>query len=171
MALLLTATMISLVTVGCTRKAPDSPSSAAPAATQASKDSESDDHEEVVLEVQIVDTNWAEAWNEMKAAFENEYPWITLESVGAQQNFDAFISTRLAAQDLPALIKITSSDIYLNMVEEGYIRDVSGLDHIADRSVISVKKKRCIVSLFLDIFAALNELRPVSWRGLPTGFL
>ena len=94
MALLLTATMISLVTVGCTSKAPDSPSSVAPAATQASKGSESDDHEEVVLEVQIVDTNWAEAWNEMKATFENEYPWITLESVGAQQNFDAFISTR-----------------------------------------------------------------------------
>ena len=132
MALLLTATMISLVTVGCTSKAPDSPSSAAPAATQASKGSESDDHEEVVLEVQIVDTNWAEAWNEMKAAFENEYPWITLESVGAQQNFDAFISTRLAAQDLPALIKITSSDIYLNMVEEGYIRDVSGLDCVVN---------------------------------------
>lgn len=139
-AYLLSAAVISLVTAGCGNKTPDPPAgttlgSASADDTKSADTGDtagSDTHEEVVLEVQIVDTNWADAWNDMKTSFESQYPWITLESVGAQQNFDAFISARIAAQDLPALIKITSTDVYLNMVDEGYVRDVSGLDCVAN---------------------------------------
>lgn len=61
-------------------------------------------HDPVTLEVCIVDTNWQDAWKTMKANFETEYPWITVESVGSDQNITEFISTRIAAQDLPASI-------------------------------------------------------------------
>lgn len=86
----------------------------------------------VTLEVCIVDTNWQDAWKTMKANFETEYPWITLESVGSDQNITEFISTRIAAQDLPAVIKLTVSDIYLDMIEAGMIRDLTGMDCAAN---------------------------------------
>ena len=139
-ALLLSAAMISSAAAGCKSKSPDSQadrtSSSAPAEAPKQSDIGSgtgqEAQEEVVLEVQIVDTNWADAWNLMKESFESQYPWITLESVGAQQNIDSFISARIAARDLPALIKISSTDIYLNMIDEGYVRDVSGLECVAN---------------------------------------
>ncbi|MBQ2991011.1 MAG: extracellular solute-binding protein [Clostridia bacterium] len=86
----------------------------------------------VTLEVCIVDTNWQDAWKEMKARFEAEYPYITLESVGSDQNITEFISTRIAAQDLPALIKLTMSDIYLDMIDAGMIRDLTGMECAAN---------------------------------------
>lgn len=76
-----------------------------------------EEHAPVTLEVCIVDTNWADAWLEMKASFEKQYPWITLESVGSDQNITEFISARIAANDLPGVIKLTISDIYLDMIE------------------------------------------------------
>ena len=119
-ALLLSAAMISSAAAGCKSKSPDSQadrtSSSAPAEAPKQSDIGSgtgqEAQEEVVLEVQIVDTNWADAWNLMKESFESQYPWITLESVGAQQNIDSFISARIAARDLPALIKISSTDLH-----------------------------------------------------------
>lgn len=81
----------------------------------------------VTLEVCIVDTNWADVWPEMKASFEAQYPWITLESVGSDQNITEFISARIAADDLPGVIKLTVSDIYLDMIEGGLIRDLTGM--------------------------------------------
>ena len=85
-------------------------------------------HDPITLEVCIVDTNWQDAWKTMKTSFEAEYPWITLESVGSDQNITEFISTRIAAQDLPAVIKLTVSDIYLDMIEAGMIRDLTGME-------------------------------------------
>ena len=86
-----------------------------------------EEHAPVTLEVCIVDTNWADAWQDMKASFEAEYPWITLESVGSDQNITEFISARIAANDLPGVIKLTVSDIYLDMIEGGLIRDLTGM--------------------------------------------
>lgn len=90
------------------------------------------EHAPITLEVCIVDTNWQDAWKTMKANFESEYPWITLESVGSDQNITEFISTRIAAQDLPAIIKLTVGDIYLDMIEAGMIKDLTGMECAAN---------------------------------------
>lgn len=131
MALLLSAAVMC-ASGGCAGKSPDPIADQTSGAAPAEGAGQSQAPEEVVLEVQIVDTNWADAWNHMKESFESQYPWITLESVGAQQNIDSFISARVAAQDLPAVIKISSADIYLNMIDEGYVRDVSGMECVAN---------------------------------------
>lgn len=131
-ALWLSITMIGMMTAGCSgansESGADKAADTAGANVQTEAEKAEDGHEPVVLEVQLVDTNWASSWNGMKESFESQYPWITLESVGADQNIEAFVSTRLAAKDLPAIIKITSAETYLNMVDEGLIRDLTGMD-------------------------------------------
>lgn len=111
-----------------------------------------EEHAPVTLEVCIVDTNWADAWLEMKASFEKQYPWITLESVGSDQNITEFISARIAANDLPGVIKLTISDIYLDMIEGGLIKDLTGMECAAN-----VPEKFTKAFTYNDILAGITQ--------------
>lgn len=135
-------------------------------------------HDPVTLEVCIVDTNWQDAWKTMKANFETEYPWVTLESVGSDQNITEFISTRIAAKDLPAIIKLTVSDIYLDMIEAGMIRDLTGMEctknvpesfreaFVYDGILTGITQGASFSALYLNT----DALKEAGWEQPPTNW-
>lgn len=101
----------------------DAPSSAAPEEVP-----EEETHEPVTIEAYIVQNDWLDAWDEMEARFETQYPWIDVESVGVGEEGNTFISTRNAANDLPDVIQIDNNAFWQKLVEEGKIADLTGRD-------------------------------------------
>lgn len=135
-------------------------------------------HDPVTLEVCIVDTNWADAWLDMKASFEAQYPWITVESVGSDQNITEFISARIAANDLLGVIKLTISDIYLDMIEGGLIKDMTGME-----CTKNVPQKYLDAFTYADVLAGITQgasfsamycnmdaLKEAGWENVPNDF-
>ena len=59
------------------------------------------DREEVTIEVNVAQVDWADAWDVMEERFEEQYPWINLEHVGLGEDAN-FLQTRLSTKDLPA---------------------------------------------------------------------
>jgi len=137
-----------------------------------------EDHAPVTLEVCIVDTNWADAWPEMKASFEAQYPWITLESVGSDQNITEFISARIAAKDLPGVIKCTPSDIYLDMADGGLLLDLTGKECISNTPqkyldpythngvLLGIPQGASFSALYLNT----DALKEAGWENPPTNW-
>ena len=137
-----------------------------------------EEHAPLTLEVCIVDTNWADAWVDMKAKFESEYPWITLESVGSDQNITEFISARIAAKDLPGVIKMTPSGIYLDMADGGLIVDLTGKECTANTPqkyldpythnglLMGIPQGASFSALYLN----LDALKEAGWETPPTNW-
>ena len=103
-ALLLALAMV-LSMVACGAKEEAAPAAteaaaeeAAPAATEAAAEeaAPAEEKEEVTIEVWIAQVDWADAWDEMEAKFEEEYPYIEVEHVGLGED-TTFLAGRIAA--------------------------------------------------------------------------
>lgn len=135
-------------------------------------------HAPVTLEVCIVDTNWADAWLDMKASFEEQHPWITVESVGSDQNITEFISARIAANDLPGVIKLTVSDIYLDMIEGGLIKDLTGMEctkNVPQKYLDAFTYAGVLSGItqgasFSALYCNMDALKEAGWENAPANF-
>lgn len=135
-------------------------------------------HAPVTLQVCIVDTNWQDAWKGMKEKFEAEHPWITLESVGSDQNITDFISTRIAAKDLPAVIKLLMNDIYLDMIEGGLIKDLTGMEcaaNVPDSFLSAFTYDDILAGItqgasFSALYLNTDALKEAGWENAPSNW-
>ena len=130
LAVLLAACLMGTSLVGCggTDTAQDSETQSVQSDEKGEAAADATEHDPVTIEIEIVDSNWAAQWPELKEKFESEYPWITVESVGESQDKTQFLASRIAANDLPSVIQVTSSKDILDMIDAGMIRDLKGLD-------------------------------------------
>ncbi len=78
---------------------------------------EASDEEMVVVEAYIVQPDWSDAWDVMEARFEEQYPWIDVESVGMGASASDFISTRASVNDLPDVTQIDNNYMWQTLCE------------------------------------------------------
>ena len=83
--------------------------------------------EEVTIEVWIAQVDWADAWDAMEAKFEKEYPNIKVEHVGLGEDA-TFLTTRIAANDLPDVIQCNNNQNMDTMVAGNMLTDLSSWD-------------------------------------------
>ena len=84
---------------------------------------EEEKKEDVTIEVWIAQADWADAWDVMEERFEEQYPWIDLEHVGLGEA--NFLTTRLAAKDLPTVIQCNNNPTLDSLFEGGYLTDLT----------------------------------------------
>ena len=89
---------------------------------------EASGEETVVVEAYIVQPDWSDAWDVMEARFEEQYPWIDVESVGMGASASDFISTRASVNDLPDVTQIDNNYMWQTLCDEGNIMDLTGRD-------------------------------------------
>lgn len=80
--------------------------------------------ENVTIEVWIAQVDWADAWEEMEKKFETEYPHIDVQHVGLGED-TTFLTTRLAAEDLPDVIQCNNGVNMDSLVAGGWLEDLS----------------------------------------------
>ena len=90
------------------------------------------DDEEATIEIWIAQADWADAWDEMKEKFEEEHPNIIIEDAGIQDDAGTFLSTRLAADNLPDVIQANMTDTLIKLVEGGKIVDAGKYEAAAN---------------------------------------
>jgi len=105
-------------------KAPEAEKPAETKAPEAEKPAEA---EEVTIEVWIAQVDWADAWDAMEAKFEEEYPNIKVEHVGLGEDA-TFLTTRIAANDLPDVIQCNNNQNMDTMVAGNMLTDLSSWD-------------------------------------------
>ena len=104
----------------------EEPAEEAPAEEEpAEEEPAEEEHENVSFEVYIAQVDWADAWDEMEARFEEQYPWIDVQHVGLGEAVATFLPTRMNTNDLPAVIQNNNNDVMKTMVEEGLLVDLS----------------------------------------------
>ena len=107
-----------------------------------------DEHKPVELEVSIVEPDWLDAfYDEMKPAFEEEYPWITLLEVGTGDDNAELALTRAAANDLPPVLITMNKPTWQGLADEGLLVDVSGYEAV-----------KSVPQGFLDMFTYNGEI-------------
>ncbi len=182
LALTLTGCMTIGALSGCGSSGAAKPTAAQTGAaaetTQITAGADLGDHKPVTIEIEIVDSNWAAAWPKMKESFEQEYPWITVESVGEGQDKSQFLASRIAANDLPAVIQVTSGKEILDMVDAGMIRDLKGMDvtknvpqYFLDAftyhdTLYGITQGASFSTLYLN----MDALKEAGWDNPPTDF-
>ena len=127
-AMLLALAMVFSL-IACGQKAPEAteaPATEAPAAeaTEAPATEAPAEKEDVTIEVWIAQVDWADAWDEMEAKFEEEYPYINVEHVGLGEDA-TFLTTRIGANDLPDVIQCNNNSNMDAMVAEDMLVDLS----------------------------------------------
>ena len=75
------------------------------------------DKEEVTIEVNVAQVDWADAWDVMEERFEEQYRWINLEHVGLGEDAN-FLQTRLSTKDLPAIIQVYGGQLLDELVAQ-----------------------------------------------------
>ncbi|MCI8852549.1 MAG: carbohydrate ABC transporter substrate-binding protein [Lachnospiraceae bacterium] len=136
------------------------------------------EQENVTLEVCIVQPDWSDEWDEMEKKFEDEYPWIDVVSVGVQENQGEFLTTRAAANDLPAVTQINNNPNVWALSEEGKILDASSFGVSAnvpdsykdaythDGVFMGITQGAAFTVLFLN----MDILKQAGWEAPPTNF-
>lgn len=84
--------------------------------------------DKVTIEVNIVQSDWLDAWDVMEERFEAQYPNINVESVGVGVSNSDFFVTRQAAGDIPELLQVDSSEVFRAGVEAGQFEDLSNYE-------------------------------------------
>ena len=92
--------------------------------TEETEEVAEEEKEEVTIEVWVAQVDWADAWDEMEAKFEAEHPWIEVEHVGLGEDAE-FLTTRIAADDLPDVIQCNNNNSMDAMVAGGMLEDLS----------------------------------------------
>ena len=100
---------------------PDTTETEEPAATE---EPATEEHEPATLEVFLAQVDWADAWDELEARFEEQHPWISIEHVGLGADAD-FLQQRLAANDLPDAIQLNNGVMMNAMVEQNLLTDLT----------------------------------------------
>lgn len=119
-SMLLMSGMIASLATGC------GGSGNQPASTEAeSSVAGAKNHNNVAIEVSIVEPDWADAWDKMEEKFESEYPWIDVQEVGLGEDMINFFANRVAAHNLPDIIQGDLGKATLDLADEGYFEDAS----------------------------------------------
>ena len=138
-----------------------------------------EEHEPVVLEIWIVQTDWQDAWDmEMKPRFEEEYPWITVEAVGVGEANTDFILSRIAAEDVPDVWQVDNTETYYNAIDEGLLVDLTDYEVAQDipesyRDSFTHNGKLFGLtqgSAFSVLFANMAILEEAGWTEVPTNW-
>ena len=85
-----------------------------------------EEHEDVVIDAYIIATEWGDAFDEIEARFEEQYPWIDVQGIsrgGGDQAMD--LAAEAAAGTLPDLIPGDMNDLLKTFVHDGRIEDFS----------------------------------------------
>ena len=128
-ALLLALTLL-LGLAACGAKEEAEPAQEETAQTPAVQEEEpaeeaAEEHENVSIEAFIVATEWQDNWDEMEARFEEQYPWIDVQSVGDAANGATFIAARQASDDLPDITLLDNTETWRLLADEGKVADLS----------------------------------------------
>jgi len=129
-ALLLALVMVFGMVACGGEKAPETQAPEKPAGNDETKAPEKPAdpaEEEVTIEVWIAQVDWADAWDAMEAKFEEEYPNIKVEHVGLGEDA-TFLTTRIAANDLPDVIQCNNNQNMDTMVAGNMLTDLSSWD-------------------------------------------
>lgn len=96
------------------------------AATTAAATEAAAEHENVAIDAYIVATEWGDAFDEMEAQFEAEYPWIDVQGISrGGGNSTEYLTAAIASNTLPDLIPVDNSAFHQTMVDEGLMEDFS----------------------------------------------
>ncbi len=137
----------------------------------------SEEHEEVSFEVWIAQVDWADAYDELEAKFEEEYPWIDVQHVGLGED-TTFLQSRLAANDLPAVIQQSNSPLLEQLYAGGYLQDLTDWDCAAlmpdtyknaytrDGQLIGM----CQGAAFSCMFYNMDILNQAGWTEVPSNW-
>jgi len=126
-ALLLALVMVFGMVACGGEKAPETQAPEKPAGNDETKAPEKPAdpaEEEVTIEVWIAQVDWADAWDAMEAKFEEEHPNIKIEHVGLGEDA-TFLTTRIAANDLPDVIQCNNNQNMDTMVAGNMLTDLS----------------------------------------------
>lgn len=141
--------------------------------TQAEGTSASEGKEDVTLYVYMQDIDAIDAWNELIANFQAEYPWITLELMDSQENY---FSTILATGDMPDFVNPAMSEVARAMVDAGLIGDISGTvaySHLPEAYQAAETYNGVCIGVpqgteFSTIFYNMQILEAAGWTTTPT---
>lgn len=123
--LLALAMVLSMTACGAKEESAPAPApEAAPEAAPAPEAPAAEEKEEVSIEVWIAQVDWADAWDEMEAKFEAEYPYIDVQHVGLGED-TTFLAGRIAANDLPDVIQCNNNVEMDKMVAGDMLVDLS----------------------------------------------
>ena len=145
--------------------------------TTAEEETPAEEHEDVTIEVWIAQVDWADAWDEMEAKFEEEYPWIEVEHVGLGEDA-TFLATRLAANNLPDVIQRNNDELMDQLVAGDKLEDLSDWECAAvmpdtykqaftrDGKLIGM----CQGAAFSCMFYNMAILEEAGWSEVPTSW-
>ena len=151
---------------------PDTTETEEPAATE---EPATEEHEPVTLEVFLAQVDWADAWDELEARFEEQHPWISIEHVGLGADAD-FLQQRLAANDLPDAIQLNNGVMMNAMVEQNLLTDLTNWEcakvmpkAYADAYTFDGKLVgMCQGAAFSTMFYNMDILNEAGWDTVPT---
>ncbi|MCQ2420497.1 MAG: ABC transporter substrate-binding protein, partial [Clostridia bacterium] len=83
-----------------------------------------EEKENVTIDAYIVATEWGDAFDEMEAGFEAEYPWINVEGISrGGGNSSEYLVSAIASNTLPDLIPVDNDELHRTMVDDGLMED------------------------------------------------
>lgn len=135
------------------------------------------DREEVTIEVNVAQVDWADAWDVMEERFEEQYQWINLEHVGLGEDAN-FLQTRLSTKDLPAIIQVYGGQLLDELVAQDLLVDLSNYECAAvmpqaykdaytyDGKLIAM----CQGAAFSTMFFNMALLKEAGWEAPPTNW-
>ena len=132
--------------------------------------------EEVAIEVWVAQVDWADAWDVMEEKFEAEYPYIDLQHVGLGE--ENFMTTRLAANDLPAVVQLNNNDTLDAMVKDNLLVDISGYpcaEYMSDTYKAAYTKDGKLIGMcqgaaFSTMFFNMTILEEAGWSAPPANW-
>ena len=141
------------------------------------KEESKEEHENVSFEVYIAQVDWADAWEEMEARFEEQYPWIDVQHVGLGSDAD-FLQTRMSTNDLPAVIQCNNGPNMNQLVAENKLADLTNYTaaqympkayadaYSFDGKLVGL----CQGAAFSCIFYNMDILEKAGWTNVPTNW-
>ena len=123
----------------------------------------------------LAQVDWADAWDELEARFEEQHPWISIEHVGLGADAD-FLQQRLAANDLPDAIQLNNGVMMNAMVEQNLLTDLTNWEcakvmpkAYADAYTFDGKLVgMCQGAAFSTMFYNMDILNEAGWDTVPT---
>lgn len=185
LALLLVLVMLmSMAACGAKQepaKEPEDAPATEPAETPAEpeetpEEAPAEEKEEVTIEAFIVSSDWIDAWDVMEERFEEQYPYIDVVSVGNSGQDAEFLSSRIAADDLPHITSVDINETWKTLVAEGKVMDLNELE-ISQNIPQSYRDAFTIDgtlygltqgAAFSAIYYNMAMLRQAGWETIPT---
>ncbi|MCQ2400464.1 MAG: ABC transporter substrate-binding protein [Lachnospiraceae bacterium] len=111
-------------TAAATAAATTAAATEAAATTAAATEAPAAEKEPVTIETYIIATEWGDAFDDMMAAFQAEYPWISFENTNrGGGNSGEYLTAAIASNTLPDLIPVDNDELHRTMVNDGLLED------------------------------------------------